>query len=195
MRSLTCPPSRRLVRLARRPPADLTVDHLLEVFGGGWPVPVLVFAAAGMIPSPGVPLGMICGGVLMLHGAAVLLGGELPRGLARARVRGDLLRKGAGAVLPWLRRIERFLRPRWPALACPPRFLGALATIAMGFLIWLPIPFGNFLPGLALCVLALGVIARDGKAVAAGLGLSVVAGGVAALLASLGGDAIMWMFG
>lgn len=191
----TAPPSRRLVRLARRPPAELTVRHLLDVFGGGWPVPVLVFAAAGMIPSPGLPLGMICGGALMAHGAAVLLGGGLPDRFARARVRGDLLRRGAAWLLPWLRRIERVLQPRWPAFAGLPRIPGALATIAMGFLILLPIPFGNFLPGLALCVLALGMIARDGAAVAAGLGLSLVASAAAVGLSVLGVDAARWMLG
>ncbi len=42
-------------------------------------------------------------------------------------------------------------------------------------LIALPIPFGNTLPGMAVIGIALGLIARDGLAVATGLGLSALA--------------------
>jgi hypothetical protein len=72
-----------------------------------------------------------------------------------------------------------------------PRFLGltgalgARAIGAAGFLlatmVFLPIPFGNALPGLALVLMAAGLLGRDGLAVLLGgaiglAGLAVVSG-------------------
>jgi hypothetical protein len=52
--------------------------------------------------------------------------------------------------------------------------------------LFLPLPFGNFLPGLALSVAGIGLAERDGVAILAGvavglLGLLVVSGSVYAI--------------
>lgn len=80
-------------------------------------------------------------------------------------------------VAPWLERFERRLSPRrWMMLsgrrARP--FIG-LAILAMAVIITLPIPFGNVLPVVALAMLALALLERDGLAVLWALGMSLVA--------------------
>lgn len=73
------------------------------------------------------------------------------------------------------------------------RLLG-LVVLLNAVLIILPIPLGNILPAMAVMSVALGLIARDGMAVAAGLGLSATA--VAASAALVGGAvwlAEIWM--
>ncbi|WP_374694418.1 exopolysaccharide biosynthesis protein [Halomonas sp. SpR1] len=55
------------------------------------------------------------------------------------------------------------------------RSIGIVIFI-MAVLIALPVSFGNTLPGLAVLILSLGLAQRDGIAVAAGLGLALVAG-------------------
>jgi hypothetical protein len=89
-----------------------------------------------------------------------------------------------------LARAERLLRPRWSLLVSPAaeRLLGALCLILAAVLA-LPIPFGNMLPAFAICLIALGILERDGVWVAAGtvvgLGsLLLVAGVVYALAKS-----------
>ena len=58
------------------------------------------------------------------------------------------------------------------------RIVGGLGLV-LATVIFLPIPFGNSLPGLALVLMALGLLARDGLMVAAG-GLVATAGLVVA---------------
>lgn len=78
--------------------------------------------------------------------------------------------------LPAIRRCERFVRPRLSFLATGlgERAIG-LAAMALAILLALPIPFGNPPPAIALTLLALGVIERDGGAVIAGYVVGVAA--------------------
>ncbi|HRK95135.1 MAG TPA: exopolysaccharide biosynthesis protein, partial [Rhodospirillales bacterium] len=64
------------------------------------------------------------------------------------------------------------------------RLIG-LVILFNAVLIILPIPLGNTLPAMAVMSVALGLISRDGAAVAAGFGLSVTA--LAASAALVGG--------
>ena len=68
--------------------------------------------------------------------------------------------------LAWLyTQSNRWLKPRWQALAHDRARAGWAVWIAlMGFVIFLPIPFGNVLPSLSLVSLCLGWMFRDGVA-------------------------------
>lgn len=173
------PLTRSLLALSKGPAPAVTIAEVLAGFGlAQWALPVLVFGAAGMVPSPGLPLGMVCGAILMLYGILSLTGGGLPRMVTQWQVKRPWLRAAARTLTPGLRAIERRLKPSWPVLASPPRLLLSAVVIAMGFLIWLPIPFGNLPPGLALGIMALGLIAGDGRAVAVGLVLAALSAGL-----------------
>ena len=82
-------------------------------------------------------------------------------------------------ISPWLRRGERLLRPRYRWLARPPMeyLLGAVCLL-LALVLALPIPLGNVLPALAISMLALALLQRDGLWVIYGLALAVVATGV-----------------
>jgi hypothetical protein len=89
---------------------------------------------------------------------------------------------------PWLARAERLLRPRWSALCRPPaEYLVGGVCLLLSLIVFLPIPLGNMLPALAICLLALGILERDGLWVLAGLlgaaaGVALVWGELCALL-------------
>lgn len=91
--------------------------------------------------------------------------------------------------LAWLySRAEICLKPRWPGLTHERTSTGwALWIGAMGFLIFLPIPFGNLLPSLSLVVLSLGWMFKDGLAL-------LVAGllGVAAIIFCANFVQLLW---
>lgn len=74
----------------------------------------------------------------------------------------------------FLKNIEKFLKPRILILTTP-LFEGILGVISLinSLLIALPIPFGNFLPGIAMVILSLGIAMRDGIFVMAGISLSL----------------------
>ena len=91
-------------------------------------------------------------------------------------------------ILPWLVRAERLLRPRYAVLSTPPieNVIGLLCLL-LSVTLALPIPLGNTLPALAIGILALGVLEKDGLwglagLVAAALAATVVSGVVFAML-------------
>lgn len=77
-------------------------------------------------------------------------------------------------ITPWLTRAERLLRPRATALATPPmEYLVGAVCLLLAVVLVLPVPLGNMLPALAISLLALGILERDGLWVAAGLAAAV----------------------
>ncbi len=163
---------------------------LSEVFGHlGDRAPgflLLTLAVPAIVPTPGIPAGFLFGTVLALVAVQMILGRDqlqMPHWIGRRRVPRSALDKIVEKGTPLIERIERALRTRYPSMtrAGVLRPLGVFVLV-MGVLIALPIPFGNTLPGLAVLVIALGLIARDGLAVVAGLGLGAVATGVSVAL-------------
>lgn len=147
---------------------------------------LLVFAVPNMIPTPFIGLSGLLGWPLILFSAQLAAGRRapwVPHWLSRrSMARGDA-RSFAARILPRLRRAERLLKPRWPALTAPAaeRLLGAVCLI-LAIALTLPIPFGNFLPALAISAVALALIEKDGVAAALGLALSVVSIAIVAVL-------------
>lgn len=133
---------------------------------------LLVFALPNVLPTP-PGLSTLLGAPLLFLSAQLMLGRRpwLPRLIAERSMPREhfaLLIRRAG---PWLARAERGLRPRLGGLARPPLeyAIGALCLL-LSTILFLPIPLGNMLPALAICLLALGVLERDGLWVLAGLG-------------------------
>jgi hypothetical protein len=138
---------------------------------------LFVFAFPNVLPTPPGTSSILAIPLVVL--AAQLAFGRppwLPAVIARRSMsRADfatLVRR----IGPWLARAERALRPRLSALAMPPMeyALGVLCLV-LALVVMLPIPLGNVLPALALCLLALGILERDGVWVLAGLATTVAA--------------------
>lgn len=79
-------------------------------------------------------------------------------------------------IVPWLARAERLLRPRATAMAsgAMESVVGAVCLL-LSLVLVLPIPLGNMLPALAICLLALGILERDGLWVLLGLAAAAAA--------------------
>jgi hypothetical protein len=164
-------------------PADerATLDELLGKLGErSHALALLLLAAPNLTPGPsmpgfstifGVPLCLVA--FEMIRGQRVL---RLPRFIARITIPRRRIAAFIGKLEPLLRRIERVLRPRRPSLDRPAvaRTLG-VACLVLAVLLSLPIPVFSLLPALALVIVALGLLARDGMAVVCGVGLGGVA--------------------
>jgi hypothetical protein len=132
---------------------------------------LFVFAVPNVIPSP-PGLSTVLGVPLLFLSTQLLLGRKawLPefiarRSMARADFEALMIR-----VLPWLQRAERLLRPRLSGLALPPmEYLLGLTCLALAVVLVLPIPLGNNPPALAIALIALGILERDGLWILAGL--------------------------
>ena len=143
---------------------------------------IFLLAAPNMLPAP-PGLSAVTGLPLLLLTLQLLLGKATPwlprwirqRSFARSDFTLMLVR-----LEPWLLRLERHLRPRLTLLARPvAERLVAFVLFFLSFILILPIPLGNVLPGMAISVVALGIVERDGVCVTLGLLLAAVSLAVA----------------
>jgi hypothetical protein len=101
----------------------------------------------------------------------------LPSAIADKSVARADLQRMADRVVPYMQRLERFCKPRFPIVTDAfGKVLIGVVVAALGFIMILPIPFlGNMPPGFAASVIAIGMTERDGLIVLIGLVVSVAA--------------------
>lgn len=174
--------------LEQNPKREITVAELIvglknRVLG----FVMMLFAVPCILPMPpGIPF--ICGLVLMTCGLHLLVGREalwLPRFVADRSIARTVLEKMVAIAVPVARRLERLCRPRWAWLTSRGGRAGTGAiVILLSIILLLPIPFiGNMPPGLAISILALGLIERDGLVILVGVLASVGAAVVTSAMA------------
>jgi len=138
---------------------------------------MFIFAVPNVLPvPPGVSA--ILGTPLIFLSAQLMFGRApwLPAFVTRRSLAIEDFRTLMQRVLPWLAKGEKLLQPRWTVLTKPPvEYLVGLVCLLLSLILALPIPLGNMLPALAISLLALGVLERDGYWILAGTAVSVVA--------------------
>jgi hypothetical protein len=138
---------------------------------------LLLLAMPCLLPVPGV--GTVLGlGVASL--AVAMWRGQFPLGLPARVAQLELPPYWAHRVLVGLAfafaLAGRHAKPRMSHLAVPVRRSGiSLVVGLMAAILVMPIPLGNLLPALALVLIALGIVFRDGIVLVCGLLLSGVA--------------------
>jgi hypothetical protein len=144
---------------------------------------LLLLAGPCLLPVPGV--GTVLGLGMAALAAAMWRGHSsacLPRRVAELELSRHWAQRVLGTLASVYAMAGRFARARLSHLASPgSRSWTAVAIGLMAFLVVLPIPFGNLLPALAMMLIGLGLVFRDGVAVVlglltAGLALFVTAG-------------------
>jgi hypothetical protein len=187
---VSVPDGRRLSQLLTAIACDetrhrISIGDLLDAFGmRAYGALIFIFAAPNALPVAVPGLSSILGAPLLFLTWQLATGRPHPwlPGIIRNRSFGrqDFLRL-TQRIIPWLQRVERMIRPRIFTLTEPfaERLIGFVA-LTLSVILFLPIPFGNMLPGLALALFALGILERDGVAVLAGLITAVVSAVVVA---------------
>ena len=159
----------------------ISVGDLLAVLGDrAIGALMFFFAAPNILPvPPGVST--LLGAPLLFLSAQLMLGMRpwLPGFVTRRSILRSDLAMLVRRIVPWLAKAERLLKPRAVVLVRPPiEYVVGLVCLVLATILFLPVPLGNILPALAISVLALGVLERDGVWIALGLLVSVVAGAV-----------------
>lgn len=150
---------------------------------------ILIFALPNVIPTP-PGTSALTGAPLVFLSAQLMLGQSpwLPRIIAdRSMTRSDFA-SIVTRISPWLARGELMLRPRLSFLIYPPaEYVIGLLCLILAIILTLPVPLGNILPAIAICLFSCGILERDGIFVLLGtamftVAVSVVAGVLYALL-------------
>lgn len=146
---------------------------------------IVVFAAPNLLPVALPGISAVLGAPLILLTGQLMLGRRrpwLPGFLRRRSLARSSFQSMVDRIVPRLKRIERLVSPRLLALTGTPaqRAIGALGLV-LALIITLPVPFGNSVPGLALVVMSVGLLGRDGLAVITGgligaAGLAIASG-------------------
>lgn len=167
----------------------VTINDLQEALSTrAYGLLLFVLALPNLIPIPAPGLSALLGLPLIFLTVQLVLGQKtpwFPAFITRRGIRASHFERLCKRAVPWVKKLERFIRPRLAVLTTPPadRFI-ALLCVALSLMIMLPVPFGNALPALAICLFAIGILQHDGVCVLVGL---VVAAISAALVAAFVG--------
>ena len=161
----------------------VSVADLLATFGDrALAALMLIFALPNVLPAP-PGTSVLLGAPLPFLAAQLAFGRRpwLPKLIVERSMPRSHFHALVSRAAPWLARAERLMRPRYAVLAMPPAeyAIGAVCLV-LAVIVFLPIPLGNIFPAFAICLLALGILERDG--------LWVVAG----LIAAAGSVALVW---
>lgn len=148
------------------PDEKITVAELIDRLEGR-AIGLLLLILALPMCIPNVPgISTIFGLLLIAPGVQMLLGGGrlwLPRRVRAWSFSRAALQRAIMAASPYLRRIERYVRPRWSLLTrFPFTVLFGAQVLLMALILILPIPLGNWPPAMTLSMMALALLQRDG---------------------------------
>jgi hypothetical protein len=171
---------------------------IVRVLGDSTPGFLLLLLALPAFIPTGLPIAVPAGAAMMVIGGLMMLGRTeitMPSWLAHrsvTRAQFGYLVKYTAPVMTW---VERLLKPRLPSMLKRRqlRFVGIMVAVN-GFLIFLPIPFGNTIPALAVMVMALGMMLGDGVAILVGILASTIAVLIAIAIAALSFEVIVVLF-
>jgi hypothetical protein len=128
---------------------------------------VLLLVLALPVCIPNVPgISTIFGVLLLLPALSLTFGSRTlwaPKSVRAWTFPREGLTRTLRATIPTLRRLEVLIKPRLSELTrFPTTILVGLQTLIMALVLVLPIPFGNWPPGMTVAMTALALLQRDG---------------------------------
>lgn len=137
---------------------------------------MFIFAIPNLIPLLPPGSSAVFGLPLMVISVQLAIGRPflwLPEVIARQAIRRSDLKRVIDAIHPWLRGLERLLSPRLAFLFGPigDRVVGIICLV-LAVILFLPIPFVNFVPALAIALFALALLQQDGLLALVAIGVS-----------------------
>jgi hypothetical protein len=193
-----------LIVLARQEGERLSVGDIVAVLKDrAFALLVVLLGLPNCLPMP-PPIPLVCGLLLLLVAVQITAGMSspwLPQKILQASIAKDTVEKAVTRAVPLLQRLERWSKPRMSLFetAIGMRGMGVLLLALSLALIVAPPFFGQIPLGLAISLVGLGLVERDGIVVFAGLvfggiGVGISIGFVYTLFASIM-SALAWLSG
>ena len=176
-------------------PEQVTLGWLLGRLGDrSFGVVLLLLALLGLLPGVSAAAGLL----LTVPAFQMVLarpGPVLPRRVAARRFEAERLARVVRRVVPALRFLERFIRPRWATpFEATKRVVGGVVLLLAASLL-APVPLSNIPPALAIGLITFATLEEDGALLAAALAVALVMLAVAALAAWKAVSATGWVPG
>lgn len=166
--------SQILLALASQPGERLTVRDIMAVLQDrAFALLIVLLGLPNCLPMP-PPIPLVCGLLLGLVAIQIIFGRDAPwlpgqlmnRSLAHADVE-----RAVARAMPAFRKLERFSRPRMTFLdtSLSMRIMGGIVLVMALGLLFAPPFLGQIPMGLAVCLVGLGLVERDGLVIVGGL--------------------------
>lgn len=192
-----------LLELSSNPAPTVSIREIVEALGDrSFGALFILIAAPNLVPLPPGSSFIFSAPIIVL--ALQLTFGRqipwLPKRVLDREVDRGILRRVYDKLGPRLVRLEKMLKPRYNLFGAftAARFIGVITLLA-ALILFLPIPLGNMPPAAAIVALGLGLIERDGIAVAAGVALTMASAVVAVVfggvVAGIAGFAYHYIWG
>lgn len=157
----------------------LTVREIVAALGDrAYALLIVLLGLPNCLPMP-PPIPLVCGLLLVFVALQIVAGRRAPwlpeRLLDRQISRSDVDR-ACGRATPWLMRLERLARPRFTVFESrvAMRLVGG-ALLVFSLALIFAAPFLGQVPlGVAVCLIGLGLVERDGLIVLGGMGVGAV---------------------
>jgi hypothetical protein len=173
-----------LVNLVHGPEAKLhptlTIGSLMHSMGGkAYGLLFIVLGLPNILPIPGLPI--LCGLVLLFIGVQLAIRAPspwLPRALSEREISRASLASVIKRLFTWVVRLENISKPRFSLMASDEilRLIGIIVALLAISLIIIPIPWVGSMPqGLAISILGIGMVERDGIVISIGFVLAAIA--------------------
>lgn len=168
-----------LTVLAEQESERLTVGDIVAVLQDrAFALLIVILGLPNCLPMP-PPIPLVCGLLLLLVAVQITAGMAspwLPRVLLRRSVARKDVERAASRAVPLLRRLEKWSRPRMSLFETGLGLRGVgliLLTLSLALIVAAPI-VGQIPLGLAICLVGLGLVERDGVVVMFGLGVGAL---------------------
>jgi hypothetical protein len=167
--------------LGHEAPEQVTLGWLMGGLGDrSFGVVLLVLALLGLLPG----VSSVAGVLLTVPAFQMILarpGAVFPRRVAARCFEAERLARVVRRVVPVLRFLERFIRPRWATpFETTKRVVGGVVLLLAASLL-APVPLSNIPPALAIALIAFAYLEEDGLL----LGIALAAAHVMLAAASL----------
>jgi len=165
----------------RKPDSGSTkIYEIVEEFHeNGIVLAMIFFSLPVAIPLPYPPgFTTIMGTPLIILSIQMLLGFtkvRLPRKINDYKIKNSALINISNKVMPTIKIVERYIRPRFgfaKSVYCE-QFIGLISLIC-AISVAIPLPLTNAIPALAIAIMALGLLNRDGLVIIVGFITSII---------------------
>lgn len=163
--------------IEKMPPTEVTLSQILEIIGSDSLMLLTIFLSLIFLVPVSIPgVSTVFGSAILLIGLTRLINRELwlPKRITSRNLSSEKLVDGLKRALVWFRRLEKISRPHrvaWLTADGTVGLVNNLSFILGALLLMVPfgfVPFSNTLPAIALILLAIGLMQKDGGCIALG---------------------------